>query len=176
MPEPALVLLVGASGSGKSTFALKHFLPTEVVSSDACRGLVADDENDMSATEAAFELVHLIASKRLEAARLTVIDATNVKPEFRAPLVALARRYGVPAVAIVLDVPEKLCHERNRSRHGRRELTPFVVRNQTRALRRSLHELTGEGFRHVHVLRSPEDTAAVVVERIRHEASVEPTA
>lgn len=114
MPEPALVLLVGASGSGKSTFALQHFLPTEVVSSDACRGLVADDENDMAATEAAFELVHLIASKRLEAARLTVIDATNVKPEFRAPLVALARAYDVPAVAIVLDVPERLCHERNR--------------------------------------------------------------
>jgi protein phosphatase len=168
VPEPALVLLVGASGSGKSTFALEHFLPTEVVSSDACRALVADDENDMSATAPAFELVRFIASKRLEAGRLTVIDATNVKPEFRAPLVALADRYDVPAVAIVFDVPERLCHERNRSRPGRRELTPFIVRNQTRALRRSLHELADEGFRHVHVLRFPEDVAGAVVERTRH--------
>ena len=168
VPEPSLVLLIGASGSGKSTFARTHFLSTEVVSSDACRGLVSDDENDMSATEPAFELVHFIAAKRMEAGRMTVIDATNVKPEFRAPLVALARRHGFPPVAIVFDMPERLCHERNRSRPGR-GFAAYVVRNQARALRRSLHGLTNEGFGHVHVLRSPEDVAAAVVERTRLE-------
>jgi protein phosphatase len=166
VPELSLVLLVGASGSGKSTFAAKHFRATEVVSSDACRGLVSDDENDMAATAAAFELVHFIASKRMEAARLTVIDATNVKPESRAPLVALARRYHFLPVAIVLDLPERLCHERNRTRPDR-DFGAYVVRNQTKALRRSLRGLRKEGFRQVHVLSSPEDVAAAVVERTR---------
>src|SRR5438067_12272327 len=107
-PELALVVLIGASGSGKSTFAAKHFLPTEVISSDFCRGLVADDENDQAATNPAFEVLHFIASKRLEAGRLTVVDATNVQREARAPLVALARRYHCLPVAIVLDIPQRM--------------------------------------------------------------------
>ena len=84
---------IGASGSGKSTFARKHFKPTEVLSSDFCRGLVADDENDQTATKDAFEILHFIAAKRLAAGRLTVVDATNVQPEARKPLVELARQY-----------------------------------------------------------------------------------
>lgn len=83
LPDFCLVVLIGASGSGKSTFAQKHFLPTEVISSDRCRGIVADDENDQTATGAAFDLVHIIAEKRLAARRLTVIDATSVRPEDR---------------------------------------------------------------------------------------------
>jgi predicted kinase len=106
VPELSLVLLVGASGSGKSTFARTHFLPTEVLSSDFCRGLVADDENDQAATGPAFEVLHFIASKRMEAGRLTVVDATNVKREDRAQLVALARKYHFLPVAIVFNLPE----------------------------------------------------------------------
>jgi len=83
IPELALVVLIGPSGSGKSTFARSHFKPTEIVSSDACRGLVADDENDQSATKDAFEVLHFIAGKRLQAGRLTVVDATSVQPEAR---------------------------------------------------------------------------------------------
>src|SRR5512143_3836831 len=116
LPELSLVVLVGPSGSGKSTFARRHFRPTEILSSDYCRGLVSDDENDQSATKDAFDVLHFIAAKRLAAGRLTVVDATNVQPEARKPLVELARRYHCLPVAIVLNLPERLCHERNRSR------------------------------------------------------------
>jgi protein phosphatase len=162
VPELSLVLLVGASGSGKSTFARMHFLPTEVLSSDFCRGLVSDDENDQAATGPAFELLHFIAAKRMEAGRLTVVDATNVKREDRAPLVALARRYHFLPVAIVFNLPERLCQDRNRGRPDR-DFGPHVVRNQTRELRRSLRSLRKEGFRQVHVLGSPEavETASI---------------
>src|ERR687888_1671385 len=108
IPELSLVVLVGASGCGKSTFARKHFLATEVLSSDFCRGLVSDDENDQAATKDAFEVLHFIAGKRLAAGRLTVIDATNVQPEARKELVALAREDDVLPVAIVLDPPERV--------------------------------------------------------------------
>src|SRR5215218_4956005 len=113
IPELALVVLVGPSGSGKSTFARTHFKPTEILSSDFCRGLVSDDENDQSATKDAFEVLHAIAAKRLARGMLTVVDATNVQPEARKPLVELARRYHVLPVAIALDIPEKICQERN---------------------------------------------------------------
>src|ERR1043166_2376086 len=93
IPNLSLVVLIGPSGSGKSTFARRHFLPTEVLSSDACRGMVSDNENDQSATADAFEILHFIAARRLALGRLTVVDATNVQPEARAPLVALARKY-----------------------------------------------------------------------------------
>jgi protein phosphatase len=119
IPELSLVAMVGASGCGKSTFARQHFKATEILSSDFCRGLVSDDENDQSATGDAFELLHYIARKRLAAGRLTVVDATNVQEEARKPLVALAREYHVLPVAIVLNMPEKLCHERNQSRPDR---------------------------------------------------------
>src|SRR5512147_1684776 len=93
IPKLSLVVLIGPSGSGKSTFARTHFKPTEVLSSDFCRGLVSDDENDQSATNDAFEVLHTIAAKRLANMRLTVIDATNVQPDARKPLIALARQY-----------------------------------------------------------------------------------
>src|SRR5690349_14802943 len=109
IPELSLVVLVGPSGCGKSTFARTHFKPTEVLSSDFCRGLVSDDENDQAATKDAFEVLHFIAAKRLAAGKLTVIDATNVQPESRKPLVALAREYHVLPVAIVLNLPDRLC-------------------------------------------------------------------
>ena len=99
-------MLIGASGAGKSTFARKHFKPTEILSSDYCRGLVSDDENNQAATKDAFELLHFIARKRLAAGKLTVVDATNVQPESRKPLVEIAREFHCLPVAIVFDVPE----------------------------------------------------------------------
>ena len=119
IPELSLVLLIGASSSGKSTFAHRHFKPTEILSSDFCRALVSDDENDMAATEAAFDVLRYVVAKRLESERLVVVDATNVKSDDRKPLVALAREYHVLPVAIVFDVPQKVCHFRNQERADR---------------------------------------------------------
>ncbi|HEY3345124.1 MAG TPA: AAA family ATPase, partial [Anaerolineaceae bacterium] len=105
IPEFCLVVLVGPSGSGKSTFAAQHFKPTEVLSSDEYRAIVSDDENNQAATRDAFEVLHLVAEKRLAAGRLTVIDATNVQLQARQPLLTMARRYNCQPVAIVFDLP-----------------------------------------------------------------------
>ncbi|MET9373600.1 polynucleotide kinase-phosphatase [Streptomyces sp. NPDC002992] len=159
----SLVVLIGASGSGKSTFARRHFKPTEVISSDFCRGLVADDENDQSASKDAFDVLHYIAGKRLEAGRLTVVDATNVQQEARRQLVQLARQYDVLPIAIVLDLPEEVCQARNATRPDRVDLPRHVVQRHRRELRRSLRGLEREGFRKVHVLRSVEEVEAAEV-------------
>jgi protein phosphatase len=164
IPEFSLVVLIGASAAGKSTFARKHFLATEVVSSDHCRALVSDDENDQSATADAFELLHLIVAKRLKAGRLTVVDATNVQPEARKPLLALARQYHCPAVALVLDMPESLCAERHAARADR-SFGEHVIPRQRAELERSLQGLQREGFRRVHVLRSQDELDAVSIRR-----------
>lgn len=164
IPELSLVVLIGPSGAGKSTFARKHFKPTEVLSSDFCRGLVSDDENNQAATPTAFELLHFIGAKRLAAGKMTVVDATNVQPEARKPLVALAREYHCLPVAIVFSLPEKICHERNKSRTDR-EFGRHVIRQQTQQMRRSMRGLEREGFRHVFVLESPEEVEAAAVER-----------
>ncbi|MGW1182404.1 polynucleotide kinase-phosphatase [Streptomyces drozdowiczii] len=163
----SLVVLIGASGSGKSTFARRHFKPTEVISSDFCRGLVADDENDQSASKDAFDVLHYIAGKRLAAGRLTVVDATNVQPEARRQLVRLAREYDVLPIAVVLDLPEEVCLARNAGRPDRADMPRHVIQRHRRELRRSLRGLEREGFRKVHILRTEEevDRAEVVLER-----------
>jgi predicted kinase len=93
IPELCVVALVGVSGSGKSTFAHRHFAPTEVLSSDQFRGLVADDENDQSATDDAFDALYHVARKRLARRRLTVIDATHVQRHARKAVLSLAREF-----------------------------------------------------------------------------------
>jgi len=162
VPELALVALVGISGSGKSTFAKAHFKPTQVLSSDYFRGLVADDENDQSASAEAFDVLHYVAGKRLAAGRLTVVDATNLQPHARAGLVKVAKEHDVLPVAIVLDVPEALAWERTQGRPDR-TFGRQVLTRMHRDLRRSLGSLTREGFRKVHVLRGPEEIAAAEI-------------
>ncbi|MFF2269493.1 polynucleotide kinase-phosphatase [Cellulosimicrobium cellulans] len=164
VPASSLVVLVGVSGSGKSTFAREHFGPYETVSSDVCRGLVSNDENDQAATKAAFEVLETIVSKRLEANLLTVVDATNVQREARKTFVALARAHDVLPVAIVLDVPEKVAVERNAARADR-GFGAHVVTRQRAALRSSLKSLSREGFRTVHVLRGEDEVAAARIVR-----------
>ncbi len=158
IPNLSLVVLVGPSGSGKSTFARRHFRASEVLSSDYFRGLVSDDENNQACSGDAFDVLHYVAAKRLARGRLTVIDATNVQPEARAPLVTLARKFHCLPVAIVLDLPEGICHDRNQNRADR-AFGPHVIRQQRSQMRRALKGLKREGFRHVFVLNSVEDIA-----------------
>ncbi|NPC48835.1 polynucleotide kinase-phosphatase [Corallococcus sp. AB032C] len=163
IPELSLVVLIGPSGSGKSTFARRHFKPTEVLSSDTYRGVVSDDENNQEATKDAFETLRFVAAKRLARGLLTVVDATNVQPESRKAFVELAREYHVLPVALVLDVPERTCIERNQQRPDRAASFRFV-RNQVSQMHRSMRGLEREGFRHLHVLK-PDAIERVVLER-----------
>jgi protein phosphatase len=164
IPELSLVILMGASGSGKSTFARRHFRPTEILSSDFCRGLVSDDESNQAATADAFEVLRLIAQKRLAAGKLTVVDATNVQKEARKPLLELAKSQHVLAVVIVLDVPAEICQARNAGRTDRR-FGPHVIRQQVAQLKKSLRHLEAEGFRYRHVLSLPEEIKVTSIER-----------
>jgi protein phosphatase len=164
LPELSLVVLVGPSGCGKSTFARKHFKPTEILSSDHFRAAITDDESDQAVTPAAFELLHLTCAKRLQAARLTVIDATNVQVDARQQCLDTAKRYHTPAIALVFDLPEQLCIERNLAR-TERVVSAKVVKGHADGLRRSLKRLKDEGFRAVHVLTTPEEVEAVTITR-----------
>lgn len=168
-PELSLIVLIGASGAGKSTFARKHFKSTEILSSDYFRGVVSDNENDQTATKDAFEVLHYILAKRLAAGKLTVIDATNVQPESRKPLLNLAKQFHCFTVAIVFDLPESVCQERNKQRPNR-QFGNHVVRNHTRSLKRSLRHLKREGFRFIYQLSSVEEIEAIemVKQRMRN--------
>jgi polynucleotide kinase-phosphatase len=166
LPAMGLVVLVGVSGSGKSTFARTHFLPTEVVSSDFCRGLVADDELDQSATPDAFDVLHYIVATRLRRGLLTVVDATNVQKTDRASLVRLAKSHDVLVDAVVIDVPEAVAVVRNKERPDR-DFGAHVVARQHRDLKRSMGRLAKEGFRRVHVLRGTEQVDDVEIVRER---------
>jgi protein phosphatase len=169
IPALSLVILIGVSGSGKSSFARKHFKPTEILSSDFCRGLVADDENDQAATGDAFDVLHYIAAKRLKKGLLTLVDATSLRPEDRKQYVQLAREYHCLPVAIIFNLSERLCQDRNVSRPDR-NFGQHVIRTQRMALRRGLGGRSGkglrrEGFRHVWVLETEEDVNAVSITR-----------
>lgn len=166
IPRLSLVVLVGASGSGKSTFARERFGPYETLSSDTFRGLVAGDESDQSATAAAFDALEYVAAKRLQAGLLTVVDATSVQPAARRRLIDLAKAHDVLPVAIVFDLPESLVVARNAERTDR-QIPAGVVKRQNDQLRRGLRHLAKEGFRKVHILRTPEDVAAATIERTR---------
>lgn len=166
IPEFAMVTIIGPSGSGKSTFCRKHFLPTEVLSSDVFRGLVMDDEDSLEATTPAFEALHFMLAKRLELGRLTVVDATNTQSSSRASLLQIASKYHALKVAIVIDTPEEVCHERNKLRPNR-QFGSHVVRNHIRDLRRSFSQFKKEGWHKLYVIPPGEiDSVEIVRERI----------
>ena len=156
IPKTALVLLVGASGSGKSSFAKKHFAQYEIVSSDACRGIVSNDENNQAASNDAFELFYYIISMRLKKGLLTVADATNIQPDARKKLISIARSFHVLPVAIVFDMPQELCENRNKERTDR-NVPPHVIRRQLQDLKRSLRSIKKEGFKKLYTFRSEEE-------------------
>lgn len=160
IPELSLVLLIGASGSGKSTFANNYFKKHEVVSSDICRGIVSNDENNQAATGDAFDLLNFIIAKRLKNGLLTVVDATNVQKESRKKLINLAREYHTLPVAIVLDLPQRVCEDRNDKRDDR-NFGEHVIRQQKQQLKRSFKGLKREGFRKIYKFSSEEEIAEI---------------
>jgi polynucleotide kinase-phosphatase len=160
IPELSLVVLIGATGSGKSSFARKHFKPTEIVSSDTCRGWVSDDENNQAASADAFALARYIAGLRLKNGLLTVIDATNVQEAARKDWINLAREYHCLPVAIILNMPEKVCAQRNASRPDR-NFGAHVIPQHISQLKRSFKKLKYEGFRQIIELRTPEEVEAI---------------
>ena len=166
IPAFSLVLLVGPTSAGKSSFARRHFLPTEVVSSDACRALVDDDELSLDANQDAFDLVHIIAAMRLRRRRLTVIDATNLQPAARSPLLEIAAHHRCPALAVAFDIDEPTLLARNQARSDRR-LPEHVVKRHASQMRAALRALAGERFAHLVVLRSGDEVDNATVARVR---------
>lgn len=161
IPKLCVIAMVGASASGKSTFAKAHFLPTEILSSDYFRALISDDENDQSVSQAAFNALYYIAEKRLEADKPAVIDATNVQQGARARIVELARKFDVLPVAIVMNTPESVCLERNRGRMGDR-LGDHVIKRHCQDLKKSLRYLKKEGFRYIYIIDDPDEKVEIV--------------
>jgi protein phosphatase len=164
VPGAGMVILIGASSSGKSTFARKHFKPTEIVSSDACRAMVADSESAMRASADAFEILYAIAAARLRHRRLAVVDATSVRRESRRRLLDIARPLNLPVVALVFDLPEALLLDRGRRRRDR-SVPASTISAQVLALGRALPELAGEGYSALFVFKTPEDVDFASVER-----------
>ncbi len=162
LPTDALVVLVGIAGSGKSTFASRHFAPSQVLSSDRLRELITDDPSAQGATDDAFDLLHRILAMRLRRGRMTVVDATNVEDWARAELLAVARHNRRPAIAIILDVPLEVALERNAQRPSPRP-PPAALRRQPRWLHDLVHAIDEEGFSAVHHLRSVEAIEAVAI-------------
>jgi protein phosphatase len=166
IPDPSLVLVVGAAGSGKSTLAARLFAPDEIVSSDALRAVVSGDEADQRVSGVAFRILHRTVDRRLAEGRMTVVDATNAAATVRRPLLQRAQLHGVPSVAIVLDVDARVVHSQNAARA--RIVDPDVIDRHLGAIRRTVDGggLEAEGVDHVIVLRDPAEIAALVVERL----------
>lgn len=164
IPKLSLIVLIGASGSGKSTFARKHFRATEILSSDVFRGMVADDPTDQSASKAAFDALHYVAEKRLAAGKLTVVDATHVKQEDRKQLISMAKRHHAILVGILFDLPTDVCENQNQQREPK--VSSRVIRRQIRQLQKGKHRIRKEGFRYFYTFKSSEEINQATVERI----------
>ncbi|MFN0108009.1 MAG: AAA family ATPase [Blastocatellia bacterium] len=165
IPNPSLVLLIGSSGAGKSTFAARHFLPTEVVSSDRCRAMIRDDENDQTINSETFGLLHHIARLRLRQQRLTVIDATNLQFRARRPLLRMARACRMPIVAIVFRIPLETCSEQNRTR-PERQVRQEILELHQQQLDAAFSRLSQEGYSQIYVIEKS-DLAGLTVRKVK---------
>jgi protein phosphatase len=162
LPASSLVALVGPAGAGKTTFAGAHFKPSEVLSSDQCRLLVADDEGDQSASAAAFAVLYFIAARRARRGRLTVVDATNVRPQDRQRVLWLGQRHRRPAIAIVFGLPLEVCLAQNQAR-VKRQVEAAVIRDQWERMPASAGAVAGEGFGAVYWFRTAAEAASALV-------------
>ena len=165
VPDPSLVVLIGAAGTGKSTLAARLFAADEIVSSDALRALISGDEADQRVSGLAFRILHRTVGRRLARGQLTVVDATNTDAAVRRPLVARARAAGLPVTAIVLDIERSIVTRQNAGRS--RIVDDEVIDRHLAAVRRTVDGdvLGREGFDQVVVLRTPRDALALSIDR-----------
>ncbi len=154
LPHLALLVLAGPSGSGKSTFATRHFLPSQIVSSDAMRALISDDEADQSVSGPAFELLHDLVGKRLAAGRLTVVDSTALRAQARRDLVRIGQRFHVPVILLLFRADRATCLAHDAMRP--RQVGVPIIDRQLPLVEEALHRVTGEGFDRVYVLDPPD--------------------
>ncbi len=159
LPDPSLILLLGAAGAGKSTFARRHFQPTEIISSDHCRGLICDDENNQAVNTETFALLHHLTQLRLQSKKLTVIDATNLQTAARETLLNIAQAADVPCVAIVLNISAARCAEQNRSR-SQRIVPDEIIEQHQRELSEARARLPHEGYAAIYELSESQITEA----------------
>ncbi len=160
IPYPSLVILCGPAGSGKSTFAARHFPATAVVSSDQCRAMIADDEANIAVSAEAFAIFHQIIEARLRYRRLTVADSTAVRREARRALLQIARRWRVPASLVVFNIPEQTCLRWDAHRH--RHVDRAAIYQHSLALQEALTEIGQEGYDQVVVLGEADLSATSV--------------
>jgi predicted kinase len=158
-PRTSLIVLCGPAGSGKSTFAKRHFAPSQIVSSDQCRLIVADDEANQVASKDAFELLYTIVDKRLKFGRLTIVDSTALTKRARDTLRRLGRQHDFAVHLIVFDIPEQTAVEWNM--HRERHVPLSVLQRQYRKLREVLRSVHTEGWDRVWILHQPD------LERVR---------
>ena len=160
IPQNTLVLLCGPAGCGKSTFAAKHFMPTQVVSSDSCRAMVSDDATNQRVSGHAFDLFFFIIEKRLLLRRLTVADATNLKREDRKPLVKTARWFGFKTAIIAFNTSLQTCLARNRKRGC--VVPEDALMAQYEMFEKTLVSINHERFDKVYVIDEADQNTALV--------------
>ena len=164
IPEFSMIIMVGTSGSGKSTLARRLFQPTEILSSDNFRAMIADDPNEQGVSRDAFQLLHAALETRLRNRRLTVVDATNLETEHRKRMTDIARENDAPIVAILMDTPREVCMERNQQPSGR-NIPAGWMKRQHGLLRRSRRGLRKEGFRQIITVSSQEEADQIEITR-----------
>ncbi len=162
VPELSLVVLIGVSGSGKSSFAKKHFKRTEILSSDECRALVSDDENSQSATNDAFDVLYYIAGKRLKSGLLTVIDATNLTIKTRKTYFDIAKKYNYNIVGIVFDFNKEIILKRT-SKRTHFIVQEHVIHNMFEKMKDNTKSrlLDGEPFSNVYLFNTEKELEKV---------------
>lgn len=144
IPFNTLVILCGPAGCGKSTFARKFFLETQIVSSDRCRALVSDDENNMHVSGMAFKLFHMLIDMRLSQGQLTVADSTALDRSARDRLKKLAAKHNSHTLLVMFNIPLELCMRQNDSRE--RNVEPAVIKKHMQKLGRAARAVTEEGY------------------------------